>query len=115
MNTYMQNAINNFHKNLTLATDLGIRMRSLNEASTAVQEKFGYTARYNEPGYVAYDDRDPSYKKINDAINTEMDYINDGYIEVYHEVMEVLTLLPHTARQQIVKIVGENLTTEIAV
>lgn len=110
MSDYTDKAITNFQRNINRATDFGSRIRLLNEASTALQEKFGYTARYNEAGYVSYNDRDSSYKKINDAINTEMDILNDDYIEAYHQVIDVITLLPYTARQQIVALVEENLT-----
>lgn len=109
--TWEQKAIRDFSKNFWSLINVNKQYLQLNEAIDALEAKYGYTARYGDPAYVPYDQRDKGYSKIRLALDMQQDALNDEQTDSLYAVSHVLTILPTKVQTEILKIANAGLDT----
>jgi len=81
-------------------------------AEEAANETFGYTEDFMSPNYVDYSRRRDEWKAITKVLDNSRDRLMDIYYETSTDVMDVLTTLTNTQREQVIALVESFLTTD---
>lgn len=107
-----QKARDNFRQNFAELVDTQQKLNDINLAEEAADQAFGYTHKYNEPGYVKWTDRLPAYLAIVNPLQALKDDIIDRQNESMYAVQYVITSLPPSGRREVAELVDKYLTND---
>lgn len=102
---YKAEAIDNFARNFLTLLNCQKQYNLAREAAEANNEKFGYTAKYGEPGYVEYKDRDAGWTAIDRAVSLIYDANSDAYSEAESNVTWALSTLTYHQQKAVTDLV----------
>lgn len=110
--SYVQTSRNNFAFELRAMVRVERELADLNRATEATEQTFGYTQKYGEPGYVNWQDRDPKYLSIYNALDAARDATIDEYHTRSGAVTSVFGSLTPGQVGQVIALVESFLTTD---